>query len=131
MPNITDYIKRPGVFCPEEISSMSDAYDFSLRSFSTPPSTSVRETLAANIIAIAGSGERDPQRLCERALSAFGMAVQPQEIQIYDAFALPVCLTCKTAMRLFGIETDAIGRELRSFVCSQCEHIKTTSDRYQ
>jgi hypothetical protein len=131
MPSIYDHIKRPGVFCPEEISSMSDAYDSSLKSFSTPPSMSVRESLAANIIAIAHSGERDPQRLCERALSAFGMVVQTQEIQISNAIAVPVCLTCKTAMRLFGIEIDAIGRELRSFECSKCEHIITTTERYQ
>jgi hypothetical protein len=34
-------------------------------------------------------------------------------------------------MRLFGIETDAIGCELLSFDCSKCERIETTTDRYQ
>ncbi|MGH6724932.1 MAG: hypothetical protein ACREB8_00120 [Pseudolabrys sp.] len=76
MSAIIDYIKRPGVFDPEEISAMSDAYDSALRSFSTPPPKSVREVIAATIIALAGSGESDPQKLSEKALSASGLEVQ-------------------------------------------------------
>jgi hypothetical protein len=131
VPTITDYIKHREGFCPEEISAMSDAYDFSLKYFSAHPPKSVREAIAARIIAVAGSGERDPQRLSERALSDFGMEIHPQEIHISNAVAMPVCPACKTAMRLFGIETDAVGRELRSFECCNCEHIGTTIDRYQ
>jgi hypothetical protein len=76
MPAITDYIKRPAVFDPEEISAMSGAYDSALKSFPTSPPRSVREVIAARIIAVAHSVERDPQKLCQKALSALGMEVR-------------------------------------------------------
>ena len=66
MPMITDTIERPAVFGPEEISAMSDAYDFVLRSFPTPPPQSAKETIATGIIAVARTGERDPQKLAGR-----------------------------------------------------------------
>lgn len=68
MPIITDYIERPAVFGPEEISAMSDAYDFALSSFPTPPPQSAREIIATGIIAVACTGERDPQKLAGRHL---------------------------------------------------------------
>ena len=63
---ITDCIERAAVFGPEEISAMSDAYDFALRSFPTPPPQSAREAIAAGIIAVACTGELDPQKLASR-----------------------------------------------------------------
>jgi hypothetical protein len=130
MTTITDHIKHPGVFCPEEISAMSDAYDFILGSFSKAPGNRAREIIAARIIAVASSAESDPQTLCERALSAFGMKHRQREIPIPDVIAAPACRTCNSAMRLFGIETDESGRELLSFECSGCEQVETTTDRY-
>jgi hypothetical protein len=76
MPTVIDYIKRHAVFDPEEISAMSDAYDSALKSFPTPPPKSVREVIAARIIAVASSGERNPQKLCQKALSASGIEVR-------------------------------------------------------
>jgi hypothetical protein len=76
MSNITDYIKRPAVFDAEEISAMSAAYDRALTSFPAPPPKTVSEAIAAVIIVRARSGERNPQKLCQAALSACGLEVQ-------------------------------------------------------
>jgi hypothetical protein len=70
MSNISDYIKRPAVFGPEESSAMSAAYYGALTSFPAPPPKTVGEAIAAVIIVRARSGERDPQKLCQEALSA-------------------------------------------------------------
>jgi hypothetical protein len=59
------------------------------------------------------------------------MTFDQHTIQNSDAIATPVCMTCRTAMRLFGIEDDLIGRELLSFECPECEHIETRTDRCQ
>jgi len=63
---ITLHFKRSAVFGPEEISAMSEAYDFALKSSLTPPAECVREAIAAGIIAAACTGERDPQKLAGR-----------------------------------------------------------------
>jgi hypothetical protein len=54
----------PGVFGPETIAGMSEAYETALAS---RPSA-VPEAVAVRIIAAAKLGERDPARLLEAAL---------------------------------------------------------------
>jgi len=39
--------------------------------------------------------------------------------------ARPTCPKCSTEMRLFGIESDRPGFELRTFQCSNCQRILT------
>jgi Zn ribbon nucleic-acid-binding protein len=56
---------------------------------------------------------------------------QQQAIEYFNSIAVAVCPQCHTAMRLFGIEADAIGSELLSFECSKCERIETRTDRCQ
>jgi hypothetical protein len=58
------------------------------------------------------------------------MNIHLQKIQNYDGLAVPVCPTCKMAMRLFGIETDAADRTFLSFDCSHCDHMETTTSQY-
>ena len=133
MPFFTDHIRRPAVFGPEEISVLSEAYDFVLRSFPTPPPQREREAIAAGIIAVACSGARDPRS--SRALYASNGGLmntyQQQAIDDFNSFAVTVCPLCHMAMRLFGIEHDAIGSELLSFECAKCERIETRTDRCQ
>ena len=54
----------PGVFGPEAIAGMSEAYEAALAS----QPNAVREAIAGRIIAAARFGERDPARLREAAL---------------------------------------------------------------
>lgn len=70
MPNITAYIPRTAAFGPEAVSAMGDAYERALKTFPTPPSQNVREAIAARIIRLAKTGERDPQKLCDSGLAA-------------------------------------------------------------
>jgi predicted RNA-binding Zn-ribbon protein involved in translation (DUF1610 family) len=42
-----------------------------------------------------------------------------------NAIKRPDCPKCGIQMRLFGIEPDSPGLELRSFACPQCDHIET------
>ena len=73
MTNIVDYIRRPGVFEPEVVGVMGDAYERALASFDTVPAKTVREIIAGRIIGLAQKGERDPSVLCEKALEALGV----------------------------------------------------------
>jgi len=41
-----------------------------------------------------------------------------------DSIKRPDCSACGTATRLFGIETERPGHELRTFVCPRCDHIE-------
>ena len=54
----------PGVFGPETIAGMSEAYEVALAS----QPNAVPEAIAVRIIAAARFGERDPVRLREAAL---------------------------------------------------------------
>ncbi len=56
---------------------------------------------------------------------------QQQAIEDFNSIAVTVCPLCKRTMRLFGIEADAIGSELLSFECPECERIETRTDRCQ
>lgn len=62
---------REGVFEPEAIERMTVAYEHALKVLQlTDRNDPITEVVARKIIEIAEVGERDPDRLCERALAA-------------------------------------------------------------
>ena len=75
MPTINNYIQSREAFDPEAISLMGDAYERALRTAPTLASESVRQVIAARIIGLARTGERDPHKLCEQSLTDLDGAV--------------------------------------------------------
>jgi hypothetical protein len=62
-----------GSFGPDEIEAMSAAYERALLEINLiDRNDAVTEMIAASIVALAATGERDPQILMERALQALG-----------------------------------------------------------
>ena len=60
---------KPGLFEPEVIAAMSEAFEAALKELQdTGQPEVVREAIALRIIAAARFGERDPVRLLEAAL---------------------------------------------------------------
>ena len=73
MASIVPFISN-AVFEQADIQVMSDAYNRAIEdiySFGRPNKT-VEMMIATRIITLTKSGERDPDRLCERALAACG-----------------------------------------------------------
>jgi hypothetical protein len=68
MPDIIHYIKQPGSFDPETLSVMGAAYDSALKAFPVS-ALHIREQIASRIVHGARTGERDPDKLCQMALS--------------------------------------------------------------
>ena len=61
-------------FDPEHVKAMGKASDSIIRELhDSGQSRVVREVIAERIIAIANSGERDPDKLCELAMDALGV----------------------------------------------------------
>ncbi len=61
-------------FDPDQIDVMSTAYERVLLELDLMDrDDSLTDTVAASIVAVAATGERDPQRLMERALQALGV----------------------------------------------------------
>jgi hypothetical protein len=61
-------------FDPEATASMGLAFEKACRSLGNGKQAPlVREVIAKRIIDAASNGERDPDRLCERALTALGI----------------------------------------------------------
>lgn len=77
MPTIFHYIREPAVFDPEILSAMGAAYESALQTLPTSTPTDVREVIAIRIISGARAGERDPDKLCQNALSAFRAPAGP------------------------------------------------------
>jgi hypothetical protein len=69
VPTINNYIQSREAFDPEAISVMGDAYERALKTAPTLASESVRQVIAARIIGLARTGERDPHKLCEQSLA--------------------------------------------------------------
>jgi hypothetical protein len=62
---------RESVFDPEAIERMTTAYEHALKVLQlTDRNDPITELVARKIIEIAGVGERDPDRLCQRAVEA-------------------------------------------------------------
>jgi hypothetical protein len=73
MASIVPFISN-AVFEQADIQVMTDAYNRAIEdiySFGRPNKT-VEAIIATRIITLAKGGERDPDRLCERALAACG-----------------------------------------------------------
>jgi hypothetical protein len=71
MASIVPFISN-AIFEPEDIKTMSDAYDRALekiRDFGYP-NRIVKEIVAKRIIKLAKAGERDLHRLCDSAMAA-------------------------------------------------------------
>lgn len=73
MTSIVPFISN-AVFEPADIKTMSDAYDKAIEDVYGfgHPNRIVGEIIAARIISLTKGGERDPDRLRERALAACG-----------------------------------------------------------
>ena len=64
---------RTSHFDPETVRVLCDAYDKASRSIHDNGQPDiVKEVIARRIISLAQKGERDPDRLCARALAALG-----------------------------------------------------------
>lgn len=64
---------REEAFAPDEVAVLTAAYDHCIgRLMLRDRDDKVTELLAQKIIEAAKSGERDPSRLCHRALEAMG-----------------------------------------------------------
>jgi hypothetical protein len=75
MTSIIPFISN-GVFEPADIKVMSDAYGKAIENIHGfgRPNRIVGEIIASRIITLTQAGERDPDRLCERALTACGFS---------------------------------------------------------
>jgi predicted Zn-dependent protease len=75
MTSIIPFISN-GVFEPADIKVMSDAYSKAIENIHGfgRPNRIVGKIIATTIIALTQDGERDPDRLCERALTACGFS---------------------------------------------------------
>jgi hypothetical protein len=73
MASIVPFISST-IFEVSDIELMSDAYDRAIEDVHGfgRPNKIVENLIAARIIALTNSGERDPKQLCERALAACG-----------------------------------------------------------
>jgi hypothetical protein len=73
MTSIVPFISN-GVYEAADIKVMSDAYSKAIESIYGfgHPNKIVGEIIATRIIILTKGGERDPDRLCERALAACG-----------------------------------------------------------
>ena len=76
MASIVPFISN-GVFEPAVIKVMSDAYSKAIVGICGVghPNRIVGEIIATRIISLTQGGERDPDRLCERALAACGLGL--------------------------------------------------------
>lgn len=72
MGQILEFIRPTDAFGPEEIETLSKAYELALSALHDIGQPElVREVIARRIIRAAQKGERDPAKLCAVALAAF------------------------------------------------------------
>jgi hypothetical protein len=73
MHSIVPFVSS-GIFEPADIKVMSDAYDKAMEDIHGfgHPNKIVLTMIATRIIILTRAGERDPHRLCERALAICG-----------------------------------------------------------
>ena len=65
---------KDATFDPEHVKAMGKAFDSIIRGLrDRGQSRVVREVIAERIVALAKTGERDPDKLCERAKDALGI----------------------------------------------------------
>ena len=74
MARILEFIQHRNAFDPETIVLLSAAYKKKLRNLHDEGQARiVREVIAKRIIELASKAERDPERLCQAALSAISI----------------------------------------------------------
>ena len=61
-------LTRDTVFEPETVKAMTMAYDSAILKINGHGTSAVRETVAKRIVELATAGERNPKRLCNKAL---------------------------------------------------------------
>ena len=67
---------QEAVFPPEDIARMTTAYDAALQLLRLTDRTDpVTEIVAKKIIEVARSGERDPPKICARAIKELGISL--------------------------------------------------------
>jgi hypothetical protein len=72
MGDIVEFFRKSD-FDPETVKLLCDAYDKASRSLDDNGQPDiVKEVFARRIISLAQKGERNPDRLCTRALAALG-----------------------------------------------------------
>ena len=72
MGDIVEFFRKSD-FDPETVELLCDAYDKASRSLDDNGQPDiVKEVIARRIISLAQKGERNPDRLCARALAALG-----------------------------------------------------------
>jgi hypothetical protein len=72
MGDIVEFFRKSD-FDPETVKLLCDAYDKASRSLDDNGQPDmVKEVIARRIISLAQKGERNPDRLCARALAALG-----------------------------------------------------------
>jgi hypothetical protein len=64
---------RHNVFDAETTKAMGEAYDVACGELGDGGQPLVKEVIAQRIVEAAKKGERDPQRLCAKALDALGL----------------------------------------------------------
>jgi len=70
-------IQREGVFTPEEITAMSEAFETVLRELGlVNRSDPLVESVAAQTMELAKAGERDHDRLLAQVLAIFGQSTR-------------------------------------------------------
>lgn len=97
MTSIIPFISN-GVFEPADIKTMSDAYIKAIENIHGfgRPNRIVGEIIAARIMKLTQGGERDPDRLCERALTACGFnsarvaGIRISAASVCDAVVVPL-----------------------------------------
>ncbi len=62
-----------GTFGPDEIKSMSLAYEGALSDLKLDRDDPLTELIAKSIVNVTATGERDPETIKERALNALGI----------------------------------------------------------
>lgn len=74
MTTILPFLRDQNVFDPKDIVAMSMALDDISDKLKVRDDSAARAILAARIIDLARSGERDPSRLCKRVIHESSMA---------------------------------------------------------
>ena len=63
-----------GTFGPDEIKAMTDAYESALTNLGfTDRDDPLTELIAKSIVNVTATGERDPEKIKQRALNALGV----------------------------------------------------------
>jgi hypothetical protein len=79
MAQILNFVRPENAFDPETLGILSAAYEKAIAALHDRGQPEiVREIIAKRIIALAGKGVRDPDRLAQAALTAIGLPAPPR-----------------------------------------------------